>query len=81
MRKPSHPFYIKLLLLGEGVNRLSETFKETHLQVPFAKIRGMRNRVTHEYKEIELEIIWEAIQKDIPELITQFTPLISTEEN
>ena len=37
--------------------------------------------MTHEYKEIELEIIWEAIQKDIPELITHFTPLIYTEEN
>lgn len=41
----------------------------------------MPNRVTHEYKEVELEIVWEAIQKDIPELITQFTPLITTEKN
>ncbi|AIE75620.1 hypothetical protein D082_30920 [Synechocystis sp. PCC 6714] len=29
----------------------------------------MRNRVVHEYKEVDCDIIWEAIQKDIPALI------------
>ncbi|MDJ0729125.1 MAG: DUF86 domain-containing protein [Crocosphaera sp.] len=66
----------QIIIIGEGVNRLSETFKANYPNIPFAKIKGMRNRVTHEYKEVDMEIVWKAIEKDIPELLTQLTPLI-----
>ena len=59
----------QLVIMGEAVNRLSEKFKNQYPQIPFNEIRGMRNRVVHEYKEVDCDIIWEAIQKDIPELI------------
>jgi uncharacterized protein with HEPN domain len=59
----------QLVIMGEAVNRLSEQFKNQYPQIPFNEIRGMRNRVVHEYKEVDCDIIWEAIQKDIPELI------------
>ena len=59
----------QLVIMGEAVNRLSEQFKNQCPQIPFNEIRGMRNRVVHEYKEVDCDIIWEAIQKDIPELI------------
>ncbi|MGL5034199.1 MAG: HepT-like ribonuclease domain-containing protein [Microcystaceae cyanobacterium] len=59
----------QLVIMGESVNRLSEQFKKQYPQIPFNEIQGMRNRVVHEYKEVDCDIIWEAIQKDIPELI------------
>ena len=59
----------QLVIMGEAVNRLSEQFKNQYPQIPFNEIRGMRNRVVHEYKEVDCDIIWEAIQKDISELI------------
>jgi uncharacterized protein with HEPN domain len=59
----------QLVIMGEAVNRLSEQFKNQYPQIPFNEIRGMKNRVVHEYKEVDCDIIWEAIQKDIPELI------------
>jgi uncharacterized protein with HEPN domain len=59
----------QIVIMGEAVNRLSEQFKNQHPQIPFNEIRGMRSRIVHEYKEVDCDIVWEAIKKDIPALI------------
>ncbi len=41
----------QIIIIGEGVNRLSETFKNKYPEIPFSEIKGMRNRVTHEYND------------------------------
>ena len=61
----------QIVIIGEGVNRLSSDFIERNPQVPIRQIRGMRNRVVHEYKEVDLEILWQAIQTSIPELLVE----------
>lgn len=65
----------QLVIIGEAVNRLSDTFKNQYSQIPFNEIRGMRNRVVHEYKEVDCDIIWEAIKNDIPLLLKIISPL------
>lgn len=47
----------QLVIIGEAVNRLSDDFKNEYSQIPFNEIRGMRNRVVHEYREIDCDII------------------------
>jgi uncharacterized protein with HEPN domain len=59
----------QIIIIGEAVNRISENFKSIHPEIPYAQIKGMRNRVTHEYKDVDLDIIWEAINTDIPNLL------------
>ena len=61
----------RIVIIGEGVNRLSSSFVNNNPQVPIRQIRGMRNRVVHEYKEVDLEILWQAIQTNIPELLVK----------
>ena len=69
----------QLVIVGEAINRLSEEFKSQYPEIPFDEIRGMRNRVVHEYNEVDCDIIWEAIQYDIPPLLEVLSPLISSE--
>ena len=57
-----------LLQLGELSHRLSEAFKETHSEIPWASIRGLRNMVAHEYGSVDPQIIWETVVEDIPAL-------------
>ena len=71
----------QIIILGEAVNRLSEQFKTQYPTIPYAQIKGMRNRVTHEYKEVDFDIIWESIQTDIPELLNLIDSLIPNQEN
>lgn len=68
----------QIVIVGEAINRLSEEFKSQHSQIPFNEIRGMRNRVVHEYNEVDCDIIWEAIKYDIPQLLEIISSLISS---
>lgn len=57
-----------ILQIGELVGRLTEDFKTAHTEIPWHKIRGMRNYVAHEYGSIDFEVVWFAATKSIPEL-------------
>jgi len=48
-----------ILQIGELVGRLSDEFKETNTDIPWRKIRGMRNYVAHEYGSIDLDVVWQ----------------------
>ncbi len=56
-----------LELLGEASRKLPEDFKTKHSEIPWKKVIGLRNIVIHEYAEIDFDIIWEIITKNIPE--------------
>ena len=60
--------YRRLSLIGEAANRLPNEFRNRYPQIPWIKIVGMRNVLIHEYDSIDLDRVWETIQKDIPEL-------------
>jgi len=61
----------RLMVIGEAAARLTPetTAPETTRRfedVPFYKIVGMRNRVVHDYGQIDLEIIWETAHMHLP---------------
>ena len=57
-----------LEIIGEAANRLPDDFKEDHPEVEWYKVVGLRHRIVHEYFGIDLQIIWQILQKDLPEL-------------
>ncbi|MGI6691656.1 MAG: DUF86 domain-containing protein [Christensenellales bacterium] len=57
-----------ILQIGELVGRLTNAFKANHSEIPWHKIRGMRNYVAHKYGAIDFEIVWFASTKSIPDL-------------
>ena len=60
--------YRRLEVIGEASNRVPDEFRTQYPQIPWNKIIGMRNVLIHEYDSIDLDRVWETIQKDIPEL-------------
>ena len=57
-----------ILQIGELINRLSDDFKKTNMEIPWHKIRGMRNYVAHEYGSIDFEVVWYVSTNSIGEL-------------
>ena len=57
-----------LMQIGENSNKLSDEFKASHSEIPWAVIRGMRNWFAHSYFEMDIAKIWEAAVDDIPVL-------------
>jgi uncharacterized protein len=70
----------QISILGEAVKRLSQTFRSQYPDIPWKKIAGMRDKVTHQYDRVELDIVWDVVQNNIPELIATLEPLLSTPE-
>ncbi len=65
-----------LQIIGEASRALSTNIREAHPQVPWAKIIGMRNILVHNYFEIDLPVVWNAVERELPELKTQLTSII-----
>ncbi len=63
---------VRLLeVIGEAARGISPEFREKHAKIPWKQMMGMRNRLIHGYYDINLDIVWETITKDLPPLIAQ----------
>ena len=61
--------------LGEMANRIDEDFEKEHPEIPWRQINGLRNRIIHDYEGINLNLIWEIIKEDLPDLYEKLTKL------
>ena len=52
-------------VIGEAVKKLSPGFRESHAKVPWRQIAGIRDVLIHEYMGVDLDMIWEVIEKDL----------------
>ncbi len=64
-----------LEVVGEATRQLPEDFSNRHPNVPWRQISGLRNRIVHEYFGLDLEIIWQVIRHDLPQLKTHLEGL------
>ena len=55
-------------IIGEASNHISDELKSKFLDVEWVQIVGMRNVFAHEYFGIDSSLVWEIIEKDIPDL-------------
>ena len=60
-----------LQIIGEAANRVSPETVMRFPEIPWGKMIGMRHVLVHGYFEIDLEIVWSVIEKDLPSLKTQ----------
>jgi uncharacterized protein with HEPN domain len=58
----------RLEVIGEASSKLTAHFVKDNPQVPWRVIKDFRNKLIHDYWELDLELIWNVIQQDIPEL-------------
>jgi uncharacterized protein with HEPN domain len=65
-----------LSIIGEAANRVSPEFKKAHPEIPWHEIVGMRHRLIHDYINVNLEKVWDAVQNDVPKLIARVEPLV-----
>ncbi|MHA1479809.1 MAG: HepT-like ribonuclease domain-containing protein [Candidatus Thorarchaeota archaeon] len=60
---------VKLLeIIGEAATGLSRKVQSKFSTLPLRQMIGMRNRLIHGYFDIDLDIIWQTVKKDLPPL-------------
>lgn len=62
--------------LGEAARLVSADFRQRHFEVPWNQIVGMRNRIVHDYLNVDYDIAWQVVTVDVPDLIEQLSPLL-----
>ncbi|HQC86836.1 MAG TPA: DUF86 domain-containing protein [Rhodoferax sp.] len=71
-------------ILGEASNNIEKhhpAFAQAHVDVPWALMYTMRNRVEHGYFKVDYELVWKTIYADLPELRAQVAALIDSQKN
>jgi uncharacterized protein with HEPN domain len=61
-------------IIGEAARNIathSPNFVERHTDIPWAALYAMRNRVAHGYWTVDLDVVWNVVQRDLPILETQ----------
>ena len=57
-----------IINIGELTTVFSDDFRQTYSQIPWRKIKGLRNIMAHKYEIIDFEDVWETAITSIPEL-------------
>ena len=68
-------------VIGEAarnVQRRFPRFAAEHPEVPWEDVYWMRNRLSHGYFAIDLELVWKTVERDVPELEAQVLQLRNT---
>lgn len=60
--------FFRLIQISENSVKLTAGFKVSHNDIPWQAIKGMRNKIVHEYGDVELDIVHQTITEDIPEV-------------
>lgn len=64
-------------IIGEAVSLLPQDIKKENPRIPWAAIKGMRNRLIHEYFGTDIQLVWDVIKDQLPVLKTSLENLNS----
>jgi len=61
----------RLIQVSENSDKLTEDFKTYHKTIAWRAMKGMRNRIVHEYGNVDMSVIYDTVINDIPLLLTE----------
>ena len=67
-------------IIGEAASKVTETFKTENSNIPWNDIINMRNRLIHAYFDVNLDIVWQTVKTDLPDLIKALEEIIPPEK-
>ncbi len=72
-----HAAFSLLEIVGEASGRITSDFQAQHPAIPWGAMRGMRNALIHGYASVELDVVWDTLQQDIPRLNQQIRQVLN----
>lgn len=66
-----------LEIIGEAVKRLPEDLCQKYPDIPWRGMAGMRDRIIHGYDIVDLQIVWDVVNKDIPHIKPLIVKILS----
>ena len=67
--------------IGEIVKEIEEDTMKKYSDIPWNSIKGMRNRIVHDYENVDLSVLWGTIKESLPELKEKLKEIIIAEKD
>jgi uncharacterized protein with HEPN domain len=67
-------------IIGEAASKVTEEFKSENKNIPWNDIISMRNRLIHAYFDVNLDIVWQTVKSDLPDLIKALEKILPPEK-
>ena len=64
-------------IIGEAVKRIPDSVRSQYPDIPWRDIAGIRDKLIHNYFNTDVEIIWKAVQEDVPQLKTMISEALA----
>lgn len=72
---------VKLIeIMDEAASRLSNNARDSVPGIAWRKVTGMRNRLVHDYGNIDYQVVLDVVRDDLPEGIAAVEPLVPPED-
>ncbi len=65
----------QLTIVGEACRRVSAEYRADHPEVEWTKIVGLRNRIVHDYDDVDMDTVWRVIDTELPSLVATLEAL------
>ena len=66
----------ELQIMGEAAGKVSAEIRTQSSAIPWQDISGMRNRLIHAYFDIDLDVVWTTVTRDLPSLKTDLEKIL-----
>lgn len=63
----------RMIQLSENARKLTDEFKQKRENIPWNAMYGLRNRIVHDYGNVDLNVVYETLKNDIPDLLEMFS--------
>ena len=70
-------FFRSIEIIGEAVKRVPETVRQSHPQIAWRAMAGMRDKLIHDYFRVDYEIVWDVVSNKIPDLESEIKKLLA----
>lgn len=59
----------RMIQISENAKKLSDKYKYRYKNIPWNALYGLRNRIVHDYGNVDLNVVYDTLKEDIPDLL------------
>jgi uncharacterized protein with HEPN domain len=64
-------------IFGEAANKVSPELRSRSPEIPWADIIAMRNRLIHSYFDVNLDIVWQTVTRELPPVVNRLQEILA----